>query len=42
MKEWMIALGMAHVCSLLAVLMIPSWLLRRDERREGAGRKSGE
>jgi hypothetical protein len=34
MNEWAVVLGMAHVCLLLGILMIPSWLLRRDEKRK--------
>ncbi len=34
MKEWVPAIGMIGVLLLLLIVMIPSWLLARDDRRE--------
>jgi hypothetical protein len=40
MKEWVPAMGMVGVLVLLLVMMIPSWLLARGDRRERE-RKAG-
>jgi hypothetical protein len=39
MRDWVLVLGMAHLCGMLGMLLVPSLLLRRDERREAETRK---
>jgi hypothetical protein len=41
MREWVPAMGMIGVLVLLLVLMIPAWLLARDDRRERERKAAG-
>jgi hypothetical protein len=34
MKDWIALLGFAGIVGICVILMIPTWLLQRDERRE--------
>ncbi len=41
MKDWITALGMIGITLLLLSLLIPSWLLARDDRRERQRKERG-
>ena len=41
MKDWITALGMISITLLLLSLLIPSWLLARDDRRERQRKEQG-